>query len=572
MDLSDDDVVEIVPPSPPPLPTQAANSLPQLSEGEITVAREVEVRERQEANTSGGEEAAMDEAEIVQDLAADDDETASGEDNSDVEILDVAGEEVEVIVEDTADSDANDADGNNAEPADANVQLNDPPSRPATPLPPELPSHGEASSTASPEEDASLLGERETGGTTAVLPAVIPSPARPQANTRGSHGDFRTPKRRKLMSPLKPTSAEEDEDDADSCPICFEPWTNSGKHRLASLRCGHLFGQSCIEKWLRGHGGKCPHCNAKAKRLDIRVIYAKSLKTLDTTERDRALEQVEKEKELRKKAELARAQARLHYQLAIEECNRLRSELDKARQQLQQYRSNPGLTPSTSGHSSQANKGQFKPFKVIKILETGGCRVLSYSASHATLVISQPSNSPLFPGFGVKKLNVMDFKTTQYMTVHSKPIRDLCFHPVTGDGFLLSGAMDKTVKLSNLMSSTVIQSYETTMPVWSCVWNTDDRNYFYAGQQNGTVLEFDIRNTQEFVQQLNTEGSRAPVVSLQYIPADQQSLFRPGGLLVGQLDRITFYERKSEEYKLHLFPADGQSLLLYFGSKLYVYR
>ena len=35
---------------------------------------------------------------------------------------------------------------------------------------------------------------------------------------------------------------------------------------------------SCIDKWLKGQGGKCPHCNAKAKRQDIRVIYAKSIK------------------------------------------------------------------------------------------------------------------------------------------------------------------------------------------------------------------------------------------------------------------------------------------------------
>ena len=27
-----------------------------------------------------------------------------------------------------------------------------------------------------------------------------------------------------------------------SCSICFEPWTNSGSHRIASLKCGHLFG------------------------------------------------------------------------------------------------------------------------------------------------------------------------------------------------------------------------------------------------------------------------------------------------------------------------------------------
>jgi len=31
-----------------------------------------------------------------------------------------------------------------------------------------------------------------------------------------------------------------------SCPICFESWTNSGSHRLSALRCGHLFGQRFV--------------------------------------------------------------------------------------------------------------------------------------------------------------------------------------------------------------------------------------------------------------------------------------------------------------------------------------
>lgn len=68
--------------------------------------------------------------------------------------------------------------------------------------------------------------------------------------------------------------------------------------------------------------------------------------------------------------------------------------------------------------------------------------------------------------------------------------------------------------------------YNLSNPVWSCVWNTDDRNFFFAGQANGNVMEFDIRNTSEHVQELNTEGIRSPVVSLQYIPKDIQSGFR----------------------------------------------
>ena len=36
--------------------------------------------------------------------------------------------------------------------------------------------------------------------------------------------------------------------------------------------------------------------------------------------------------------------------------------------------------------------------------QAGNCRVMAYSPPLATIVVSQPSSSPLFPGFGVKKV------------------------------------------------------------------------------------------------------------------------------------------------------------------------
>ena len=35
------------------------------------------------------------------------------------------------------------------------------------------------------------------------------------------------------------------------------------------------------------------------------------------------------------------------------------------------------------------------------------------------------------------------------------------------------------------------------------------------------------------------------------------SFTRPGGLIVGQLDRSTFYEYKANEYKVHALPMEG---------------
>ncbi|XP_041367491.1 E3 ubiquitin-protein ligase RFWD3-like [Gigantopelta aegis] len=404
---------------------------------------------------------------------------------------------------------------------------------------------------------------------------VVPVSHRVLTSHNDSVSEFQSPKRRKLMTPEK-RKLSDSEDDSDCCPICFDPWTTSGTHRLASLKCGHLFGQSCIEKWLKGQGGKCPQCNSKAKRQDIRVLYTKSIKAVDTTERDQALKELEKEREARRRVELEGAQTRLQYQLAVGECNRLREEIDKQRRQLEALRSQASSSQSlsnvetSSSSSSQCSSdGRFVLDRTVKIWEAGQCRVIAYSRALAAVVISQPSSSPLFPGFGVKKISAMDFKTTQFLTIHSKAIRDICFHPVVDDGILLSCSLDRTIKMTSIISNTVVQTYNSPTPVWSCVWNADDRNFFYAGLQNGTVLEFDIRNTTSFVQQLNTENSKSPVVALQYVPRDHNSSFRPRGLLVGQLDRISFYEKKTDsQLRLHILPLEGSLTSLDFEPNL----
>ncbi|CAI7990151.1 E3 ubiquitin-protein ligase RFWD3 [Geodia barretti] len=108
-------------------------------------------------------------------------------------------------------------------------------------------------------------------------------------NKDDSIDEFRPLKKRKLCQEVD--NDAEDEDEGQTCSICFEPWSNSGAHRIASLKCGHLFGWNCIEKWVRGRGGegKCPQCNAKARKTDIRTIFSKSIRVVDTSERDRAI-------------------------------------------------------------------------------------------------------------------------------------------------------------------------------------------------------------------------------------------------------------------------------------------
>nr|GEY34405.1 zinc finger, RING/FYVE/PHD-type [Tanacetum cinerariifolium] len=66
----------------------------------------------------------------------------------------------------------------------------------------------------------------------------------------------------------------------DVCPICYEPWTNYGRHQLCSLPCGHIYGRSCINKWLlqaKRSSMKCPQCNNLCTLEDVRPLQASRL-------------------------------------------------------------------------------------------------------------------------------------------------------------------------------------------------------------------------------------------------------------------------------------------------------
>lgn len=45
-----------------------------------------------------------------------------------------------------------------------------------------------------------------------------------------------------------PEPMKDDDDDGSTCSICLDTWESSAAHRLVSMKCGHLFGESCIRR------------------------------------------------------------------------------------------------------------------------------------------------------------------------------------------------------------------------------------------------------------------------------------------------------------------------------------
>ncbi|KFQ13272.1 E3 ubiquitin-protein ligase RFWD3, partial [Leptosomus discolor] len=421
------------------------------------------------------------------------------------------------------------------------------------------------------DSDSSTSAEEEEA-VEAAAPLLQSAQETPPAASPGEHGSHEDEEaevqQKQVRTPLKKLEpsvpvAPLDEEEGDTCAICFEQWTNAGDHRLSALRCGHLFGYTCIERWLKGQAGKCPQCNKKAKRSDIVILYARTLKALDTSEQERMKSSLEKEQMLRRQAELESAQSRLQLQVLTDECSKLRKQVQELKALVAQHNVSASQQPSSSRTclpgslpSSQSQR-KYHLEKVFVVSQTGNCRVMAYCDSMSCLVVSQPSpQSTFIPGCGVKMMSVANLKSSQYIPIHSKQIRGLAFGS-RADGLLLSAALDNTLKLTSLATNTVVQTYNAGRPVWSCCWCLDDTNYIYAGLVNGSIMIYDLRDTNSHVQELVPQKSRCPMVSLSYLPRMASASLPYGGILAGTLEGACFWEQKAgNSYRPHHLPLE----------------
>ncbi|KTF88029.1 hypothetical protein cypCar_00027570 [Cyprinus carpio] len=300
-------------------------------------------------------------------------------------------------------------------------------------------------------------------------------------------------------SPAGKTQADEGE--GETCSICFEPWTTAGDHRLAALRCGHLFGYICISRWLTSGGNKCPQCNKPAKRGHIIFLYARRLKALDNAEEVRLKSRLELEQGSRRMEQLEVAQCRQQMQLVADENVRLRKEVELL------------TVASQVGFSSPKFKSR--------------CEEITPDSQ----LVSNPIHSKLDPSLAFSR------------TITPS----LC-------------GSRQHLKLHSLMTNTVVQAYNTGRPVWSCCWCHDNNNYVYAGLASGSVLVYDTRDTSTHVQELAPLRSSCPVVSLSYIPRAASSMFPCGGLIAGTLEGGCFWEHiEGTTYTPHILPLESGS-------------
>ncbi|XP_026475414.1 E3 ubiquitin-protein ligase RFWD3-like [Ctenocephalides felis] len=297
-------------------------------------------------------------------------------------------------------------------------------------------------------------------------------------------------------------SDDDDDEEGTLCPICFDYWTNSGDHRLTSLKCGHLFGHCCIKRWLKGETKNCPTCKMKAHMRDLRFIYAKTLKVQDTSELEFMKDKLDKV--IAEKCKLEQ-----QYQSCIIKLQLLSEENEKLKQ--------CSITPSStsSSHCKTQLIDLYKD-KTIEMSSDAGCRVFSYNPHYQLLAVSQKSQGNIFVGFGVK-----------FMTFQKN------YHP----------------------------SRHTEIQLWSCCWDGCNPNLFYVGGQSGTFLKFDLNNAQECLDTFKLDDM-SPAISIRAVPASPGAPLPYGGVLVCTLKSCWVVDTIDTSKKTFKLPFEGSFVSL----------
>ncbi|CAN6568504.1 unnamed protein product [Malus baccata var. baccata] len=286
------------------------------------------------------------------------------------------------------------------------------------------------------------------------------------------------------------------------CPICMEAWESQGDHQVSCLPCGHVYGLSCIRRWIQQHGGivaKCPQCNSKYNLKDIIKLFGSPIVVLDESlhKKVRSYE-----------AEVASLKTERASLLDIQD------DLFRVQENLFKELTNRGEKLSCRGDAASGEKGMEQrqgrqwdhhsahnflregilhcKFQLESELAVEGARLFDMDASSQTLVLARRIS-----GIGgthmLKKVNLMSPQQSEDIQLppRTKPIKDLRVSPC--GRFALLASLGKKLSFLSLGSNSFVTTYDLPGPAWSCSWDLNKPHCIYTGLQDGMLLMFDMR-------------------------------------------------------------------------------
>ncbi|XP_044983399.1 E3 ubiquitin-protein ligase RFWD3-like [Hordeum vulgare subsp. vulgare] len=280
---------------------------------------------------------------------------------------------------------------------------------------------------------------------------------------------------------------------APTCPVCMEPWTSEGEHRISCIPCGHVYGRSCLERWLTQHGNAsatCPQCGRRFKHKDIINIYAPEVAVPNND--------LEKQlwfcrQKLESLEEVVLKQGKLLDEIVAEKNHRsTHGDVGVSKRQKIGEHSDGRtyLEPSASTSAASASSNSCL-FVLLKELSFDGARVMGIDASNQIILASGKA-----PGVGgehvLRKISMLsnhEARTIQ-LPPDTKVVKDICILP---GGSALFASLGKRLSLFSMMTDSVVLQCNLPVSAWSCSAHDSDSHRVYAGLQDGRVLVFDTR-------------------------------------------------------------------------------
>ncbi|KAL3825860.1 hypothetical protein ACJIZ3_021889 [Penstemon smallii] len=360
--------------------------------------------------------------------------------------------------------------------------------------------------------------------------------------------------------------------DGSFCPICFDAWSDGGDHHVCCLPCGHIYGLSCIKKWLRRRGSsKCPQCKKKCAMKDIRLLYASRIVAIDGELQKKVQSLEAKCASLEKKnAELSKKEVQLK-NVEADLCKQMRH-LNERTRNLEnllvdmERRAPSGSTASSwyipepawgLGVTSKSDMpGCSNNFILQKEFQVDGARLFDIDSSSKIFVIARRLS-----GLGgmhvLTKMSMLHNheKEDIKLPLNTKAVKDLQVSPHAR--LVLLASLGKKLSILSTESNNTILTYDLPAAPWSCSWDICSSHYVYAGLQNGALLQFDLRHTMGPVESL-TGLTENPIHTVESLATDPSLSSGFRSVLTASSLGLCQWNFGSSEQRPHLIPESNK--------------
>ncbi|KAK3150228.1 hypothetical protein QOZ80_3AG0230500 [Eleusine coracana subsp. coracana] len=303
----------------------------------------------------------------------------------------------------------------------------------------------------------------------------------------GSDGEDCEPPAGARVSELAPAA---ERGNIPTCPVCMEAWTSEGAHRISCIPCGHVYGRSCLERWLTQRGNQsqsatCPQCGRRYRHKDVINLYAPEV----------VIPYNELEKEVSNLRE-----KNVSLEKTVMHLGSLLADLTKRLMDTEQRIIDAGSSKRQKIMEPWDEAARLEPPKSVTVdfnlqneLSLDGARVISIDASNHIILASGRAASV---GGEHVLTKVSMFSINEACKIHlppdTKAVRDMCILP---GGHAIFTSQGKRLSLFSMATDSVVLQCDLPAPGWSCSADISGSHHIYAGLQNGMLLTFDIRKS-----------------------------------------------------------------------------